>query len=76
MHLNLSLSPLVFFNLQLDFDYKLGRNYTELFKNIGDGNLGHYNNYSSGRFEVSYWGLSSFFDSMIKLVLLRVFSNF
>lgn len=76
MHLNLSLSPLVFFNLQLDFDYKLGRNYTELFKNIGDGNLGHYNNYSSGRFEVSYWGLSSFFDSYDKTGLTKGFQQF
>lgn len=76
MHLNLKMNPLVYFSLELDFDYKLGRNHTELFKNIGDNNLGHYNDYSSGRFEASYWGLASFFDNYNKVGLTQGFQRF
>lgn len=75
-HLSLSLNPFVYFNVQLDFDYKLGRNYTELFKDIGDGKIGHHNGFASGRFEASYWGLASFFDGYKKVGLTNAFRRF
>lgn len=72
-----TLTPLTFFNIQFDVDYTFGKNYTELFELSRQTNrFEHLNGYSSGRFEMSYWGLRTLFDTYDSHSLTQSFQAF